>query len=244
MDGNCIVCDGSQFEDRDGIRLCVECGTQKDDYMEFQSQEDTSVIDRSRFLYTKKSADSGETTDPESTICNAWTSFEAFNDILFEWTNALCSIKASPKFRHIVFKLWALYLQRLGVAFLPRQCKTNQTCSPSAGLCPSKRDVLVLHKKQKSVCSSSMSVRTKSSNKSKKLKTEKSELEKLKDKIDKNKAKLKAQGRKKSILMSHKLAHELSRTIDELDTSGLDSNTDWCRRSERLSTKSKVILSP
>lgn len=59
-------------------------------------------------------------------LLNNWTSYEAFNIVLFEWTQALRSSGTSKNFQEMVFKLWVTYLQRMEVAFLPLEEKKSK----------------------------------------------------------------------------------------------------------------------
>ncbi|XP_042892295.1 TATA box-binding protein-associated factor RNA polymerase I subunit B-like [Penaeus japonicus] len=212
MSNSCRTCGGSSFTVDNAVKMCDQCGTEQTNYAEYMSQEVLMEVDRSRFAsQIADYVDEADAVDskPKEALLNNWTSYEAFNIVLFEWTQALRSSGTSKNFQEMVFKLWVTYLQRMEVAFLPLEEKKSK--KPKASIIENIRDVQLIHRGREEVVSCSMKRKRKSSKKNESLDKimKKVEARKLK-KVNKN-------------TLSNYLTAELSKSILEME----EDSSDW-----------------
>lgn len=232
----CRVCGGESFTTTHGLKVCDQCGRQEEHYIELLSQETVGEVDRSRLIKTRMHNPDGEDVapPPHEKEPNNWTTFEAYNCVLYEWTKAMVKLGASPKFGPVVFKLWVAYLQRRKIAFMPVKRKYVRTSLKNT------RDVKLIHEGVESVCSSSLhSYRLRK----KKRKKKPTKLDKIKDKIEWRKRQDEMRKKKDSSFMNKTLANELSKSLNEFEASMLsDSGTSLsssCGSGSRTKTSGK-----
>ncbi|XP_048258543.1 TATA box-binding protein-associated factor RNA polymerase I subunit B-like [Haliotis rufescens] len=115
----CVVCGLEDFEERDGLFYCTTCQTQTQDLIveedEFEENVDTGqpIVDhRRRIKQAKVKVDK-----PEEYKGRPWTIYEAYQIILKHQVQAFIRKGAHPKLEEFVFRLWAVYLSKLKVAF-------------------------------------------------------------------------------------------------------------------------------
>lgn len=241
MSQKCRDCDGTSFSVDCGIKICNQCGTEQQGYVELRSEGFLNEVDRSCFIRTREDDEvhNGAHKVSEEQL-NSWTTYDAFNVVLHEWTKALCGLGASPLFKETVFKLWVTYLHRIEIAFMPRIYGCRGHIEPKMSIIPNKRDVHLIHRRQRSVSPSTLSVR--SFKRKKKIPKEVSKLEKLKDKLDHERLKREMKSGKHSTTMSGKVSLELSRSLTELDLSCIDGNSANQEESDKQSVMSSTFM--
>lgn len=114
----CDNCGERQFECVDGLFYCQLCQTQSQDLREEEVEDEVHnvrlALHSTRVKVKKEKQDHGR----------PWNTHEAFTIILKQQVKALMALGASPKLEDIVFRLWTLYLSKIGVAFDTSQCTT------------------------------------------------------------------------------------------------------------------------
>ncbi|KAK7016802.1 hypothetical protein SK128_003001 [Halocaridina rubra] len=110
----CNNCNGTSFTEDEGLKICNECGTVIDDYVELESQEIFSAVNVSRLSRVKKDKQVKVSEGPSKSILSA---YEVLNIVLHEWTKALRCLGASADFEKVMLEVWVLYLQRSDIAF-------------------------------------------------------------------------------------------------------------------------------
>ncbi|XP_037800655.1 uncharacterized protein LOC119595617 [Penaeus monodon] len=213
MSNTCRTCGGSSFTVECAVKMCDQCGTEQTHYTEYMSQEMFTEVDRSR--YASQIADERDDADsvdskPKEALQNDWTSYEAFNIVLFEWTQALRASGASKDFQEMVFRLWVTYLQRMEVAFMPLE--ENKEFKPKATIIENIRDVQLIHSGQEQVVSGS------SRRQQKTPKKKEESLDKLKKKVETRKLR-----KVNENALSKYLTLELSKSIIEMAEESSDS---------------------
>ncbi|MPC23462.1 TATA box-binding protein-associated factor RNA polymerase I subunit B [Portunus trituberculatus] len=214
----CRVCGGESFTMAQGMKVCDQCGQQEEHFIELLSQENIGEVERSRLLATRlqdpEDEDAAHRPPPEEKL-NNWTTYEAYNIILYEWTKALLKLGASPKVEAITFKLWVAYLQRIGIAF-------KQTESFPHSSLKNNRDKKLIYEKAESV--SSRSLHSYSLRRRKKKKVAPTKLDKIRDKIEMKKIKNAMYKKQDSSFMDTTLANELSKSLNEFEASLLSNS--------------------
>ncbi|XP_071524042.1 uncharacterized protein [Panulirus ornatus] len=239
MSQKCRDCEGTSFSVDCGIKICNQCGTEQQGYVELRSEGFLNEVDRSCFIRTREDDEVHNGAHKEEQL-NSWTTYDAFNVILHEWTKALCGLGASPRFKETVFKLWVAYLHRIEIAFMPRIYGCRSHIEPKMSIIPNKRDVHLIHRRQRSVSPSTLSVR--SLKRKKKIPETVSKLEKLKNKLDHERLKREMKSGKDSTAMSSKVSLELSRSLTELDLSCIDGNSAHQEESDKQSVMSSTFM--
>ncbi|XP_063601759.1 TATA box-binding protein-associated factor RNA polymerase I subunit B-like [Penaeus indicus] len=214
MSNTCRTCGGSSFTVDCAVKMCDQCGTEQTHYAEYMSQEIFTEVDRSR--YASQLADERDDVDsvdskPKEAVQNDWTTYEAFNIVLFEWTQALRASGASKNFQEIVFRLWVTYLQRMEVAFMPLE--GNKDFKPKASIMESVRDLQLIHGGQEQVVSTSSKRQRKTPNKEESL-------DKLKKKVENRKLR-----KINENALSKYLAQEMSKSIIEMAEESSDAES-------------------
>lgn len=196
------------------VKMCDQCGTEQTNYAEYMSQEIFAEVDRSRFASQladeRDDADSVDSKSKEAPQ-NDWTSYEAFNIVLFEWTQALRASGASKNFQETVFRLWVTYLQRMEVAFMPLE--GNKTWKPKASIIETPRDVQLIHSGREQVVSTPLGRQRKTPQKEELL-------NRLKNKVEHRKLK-----KVNENTLSKYLTSEMSKSIIEMEEESSDSET-------------------
>ncbi|XP_053646588.1 TATA box-binding protein-associated factor RNA polymerase I subunit B isoform X2 [Cherax quadricarinatus] len=234
----CSECGGTSFSLSGGLMICDQCGVEKQGYIELQSQECISEVDRSRL--SKKIVNEGETKSvEEEKELNNWTSYEAYNIILHEWTQALCGLGASPHFKQVVFKLWAMYLHHNEIAFLKPGHSHKPNVQPKVSFLQSPRDVQLIIQGKRSV-----SPISNASSKRKKKKKISSRMEKMIERLERHKTHQEENVRKKSSSISNMLATELSKSLNEFELSSLNLNTSASVLTEDSSVYTENMCHP
>lgn len=218
----CQVCGGESFTVERGMRVCNQCGQQEEHFVELLSQETIGEVDRSRLLTTRlhepeDDEEDGHPSAPREERLNNWTTYEAYNIILHEWTKALLKLGASSKVEAIVFKLWVAYLQRIGIAF-SQERRSFPHCSIK-----NNRDKKLLYEKAESVSSKSLHSYC-CRRRKKKKKVERSKLDKIREKIEFKKMKSTMIKKHDSSFMNTTLASELSKSLNEFEASMLSDS--------------------
>ncbi|XP_045604232.1 TATA box-binding protein-associated factor RNA polymerase I subunit B [Procambarus clarkii] len=232
MSKKCRQCGSTSFSIEAGLKICDQCGVEQKGYIELESQELISEVDRSRFASKRfDEDDEAEVAIQEDKELNNWTTYEAYNVVLYEWTQALCGLGASQHFKQVIYKLWVMYLHNLEIAFLKpassnkrRSSGSNKDAQPKVSLIQSPRDVQLINFGKESVCSSSMSVFS-DRRKKKKKKKEVSELDNLKKKTERQKYLKEFKSSKNSSMMSCSLSQELSKSLSEWESTSFISNS-------------------
>ncbi|XP_047480125.1 TATA box-binding protein-associated factor RNA polymerase I subunit B-like [Penaeus chinensis] len=214
MPNTCRTCGGSSFTVDCAVKMCDQCGTEQTNYAEYMSQEIFTEVDRSR--YASQIADERDDADsvdskPKEALQNDWTSYEAFNIVLFEWTQALRASGASKDFQEIVFRLWVTYLQRMEVAFMPLE--GNKDFKPKASIMESMRDVQLIHSGQEQVVSTFSKRQRKTPNKEESL-------DRLKKKVENRKLR-----KMNENALSKYLALEMSKSIIDMAEESSDAES-------------------
>ncbi|XP_063885354.1 TATA box-binding protein-associated factor RNA polymerase I subunit B-like [Scylla paramamosain] len=228
----CRVCGGESFTMAHGMKVCDQCGQQEEHFVELLSQENIGEVERSRLLTTRlqEPEDEGAAHPPTSREkkLNNWTTYEAYNIILYEWTKALCKLGASPKVEAITFKLWVAYLQRIGIAF-----SQARQSFPLSSL-KNNRDKKLIYEKAESVSSRSLHSY---SRRRKKKKAARTKLDKIKDRIESKKIRNAVNNKQNSSFMNTTLASELSKSLNEFEASMVSDSGTSCTPSQAAESK-------
>ncbi|KAG0730150.1 TATA box-binding protein-associated factor RNA polymerase I subunit B [Chionoecetes opilio] len=231
----CRVCGGDSFTTTHGLKVCDQCGRQEEHYIELLSQENIGEVDRSRLITTRRHDDAenaAQQPHPSDEKFNNWTTYEAYNSVLYEWTKALLSLGASPKVETITFKLWVAYLQRIGVAFSRKKKSFSQSSLRNS------RDKKIIHEKAESV--STKSLYSFSRRKKRHKKAARTELDRIRDKIELKKMRNALKKGNDSSFMNTTLATELSKSLNDFEASIVsDSNSLSHAGDSKLNTSVK-----
>ncbi|VDI39989.1 TATA box-binding protein-associated factor RNA polymerase I subunit B [Mytilus galloprovincialis] len=109
----CQECEGTDFDERDGLYFCQICMTQSQDLRREEEGEDGGTFYNVSSVITKKS----ERKKKVENKGRPWHSFEAFTIIIREQVKALIKLGASAKLKDVVLQLWCNYLSKTGTAF-------------------------------------------------------------------------------------------------------------------------------
>ncbi|XP_046565713.1 uncharacterized protein LOC124274377 isoform X2 [Haliotis rubra] len=116
----CVVCGLEDFEERDGLYYCTTCQTQTqdlilevDEIQQYDDATDAPISHRGKRIYQQTT----KTSKPEEYKGRPWTIYEAYQIILKHQVQAFIRLGAHAKLEEFVFRLWAVYLSKLKVAF-------------------------------------------------------------------------------------------------------------------------------
>ncbi|KAK6637488.1 hypothetical protein RUM44_007905 [Polyplax serrata] len=166
---SCETCGGDDFETYAGFMYCATCNTQSQVRLEFNGflmRSSPSEVHEQEYEYqeadtvrrhkTKKSQSKKKENEHDDGV---WTSWEAFNHILFGMTREMeRAFSLPPEFQALVLKLWASYLNACRVAFISR----HHEAMPQLQFNFKHRDARVMYDLDMDAISSKRSQRSKS----------------------------------------------------------------------------------
>ncbi|XP_041370465.1 TATA box-binding protein-associated factor RNA polymerase I subunit B-like [Gigantopelta aegis] len=112
---SCITCGGEDFDVCDGLFYCSMCQTQTQDLrVEMEEASFIEMPSRSLLVKSKKSEKKIKKVEDKG---RPWTIYEGYQFVLKAQVRALIMLGADPKIDEVVFRLWALYLSKIEIAF-------------------------------------------------------------------------------------------------------------------------------
>ncbi|KAL5021035.1 hypothetical protein ScPMuIL_000190, partial [Solemya velum] len=117
----CVTCGAEDFDLVDGLYYCNTCQTQTQEILDEQVD---SFDPNARLIFIRKEK-GGIQEEQKVNKGRPWSIIEGFQIIIKAQVQALIKLGAKKELEDLVLRMWILYLQKSGRAFLDEQSKDD-----------------------------------------------------------------------------------------------------------------------